>query len=105
MRQLNHSKMKIVSKQISKKNDRSKTLYNITKNLTKNTKENILPSPSCNKELAGNFANFFVEKINKIISQFRHEDTYNMLTRKCNILSSIHTITEDVLLMINQNNE
>ena len=56
--------------------------------LTMDTIENILPSSSSNKELADSFANFFVENINKIRSEFQHEETYNIPTRKCNILSN-----------------
>ena len=63
-------------------------------------KENILPSSSSNKKLADSFVNFFVEEINKIRSQFRHEDTYNTPTRKCSTVSNFQTITEDELLNI-----
>ena len=97
---LHHSKKKILSEQLSKDNNRSKTLYNIAKNLTTKTKENILSSSSCNKELADSFANFVVKIINKIKSQSRHEDTYNMSTRKYNSLSNFWTIKEDELLKI-----
>ena len=43
-------------------NNRSKTLYKISKTLATITKENILPSSFSNKEIADSFANFFVEK-------------------------------------------
>ena len=38
--------------QVSTDNNRSKTLYKITKTLTTNTKENVFPSSSSFKELA-----------------------------------------------------
>ena len=93
-----HSKKKTLREQLNNDNNRSKNLYKITKNLTTNTKENILPSSSTNNELADSFPNFFMENINKIRSQFRHEDSCNMSTRNCNILSNFQTITEDELL-------
>ena len=62
-RHLHHPKK--LRKQLSTDNNRSKTLYKITKTLTTNTKENILPSSSFKKELADRFANLFEEKINK----------------------------------------
>ena len=68
------------------------TDYNITKNLTTNTIENILPFSSLNKKLADGFVNLFVDKIKKMRTQFRHEDTYNIPTRNCNILSQLQTI-------------
>ena len=93
------SKKKTLRDQLSTDN-RSKHLYKITKTLITNTKDSSLPSSSPNKELANSFANFLVEKINKFILAFRHEDTYNISTRKCNTLSNFHTITEDELLNI-----
>ena len=57
-----HSKRKTLRDQLSTDKNKSKTLYKITKTLTMDTKENIFPSSSFNKELADSFANFFVEK-------------------------------------------
>ena len=52
--------------QLSTDNNRSKTLYKITTTLTTDTKENIFPSSPSNKKLPESFANFSMEKINKI---------------------------------------
>ena len=41
--------------------------------LTTDIKENTFPSSSSNKELANIFADFFVEKVNKIRSEFQHD--------------------------------
>ena len=54
--------------QLSNDNNRSKTLYKITKNVATNTKENILPSSCSNNEPADIFTTFFVKKINKMRS-------------------------------------
>ena len=97
-RQIHHFKKKTLRKQLSTDNNRSKTVYRITKTLTANTKENILPSSSSNKELVDTFANFFVEKINKIRSEFWHEDTYHMPTKNATPYQNFQTITKDELL-------
>ena len=74
-------KKKALRDQFSTDKNKSETLYKITKTLTTDIKENILPSLSSNKELADIFANLFVEKVNKIRSEFRHDETYNILIR------------------------
>ena len=83
--------------QLSSGKNKSKTLYEITKTLTKDIKENIFPSSSWNKELADIFTNFFVEKVNKIRSKFQHDETDNIPIRNCNTVSNFQTITEEEL--------
>ena len=61
IRHWHHPKKKTLRDQLSTDKNRSRTAYKINKTL-KNTKENIIPSLSSNKELAYSFANFFVEK-------------------------------------------
>ena len=80
-----------------KKKNKTKTLYKITKTLTTDTRENTFPSASSNKELADIFANFFVEKVNKIRSEFQHDEIYNIPTSNCNTLSYFQAITEEEL--------
>ena len=65
--------------------------------ITTDIKENTLQSSSSNKELADIFANFFVEKVNKIRSEFQHDETYNIPIRNCNTLSNYQTITDEEL--------
>ena len=77
--------------------NKTKTLYKRTKTLTTDIRENTFPASSSNKELADIFANFFVEKVNKIRSEFQHDDIYNIPTRNCNTLSYFQTIMEEEL--------
>ena len=98
-RHLPHSKRKILWKQLSQGN-KSKTIYNITENLTLHTIYNILQSLASNMGLVDNFANFSAYKINTIRSQLGYKDTHNTPTRKYNILSKFQTITEDEIFWI-----
>ena len=93
-----YTKKKALRDQLSTNINKSKTLYKITKTLTTDIKGNILPPSSSNKELADSSTNFFVEKVNKIRSEFQHDETYNMPTRNCNTLSNFQTITEEELI-------
>ena len=46
--------------------NKTKTLYKITKSLTSDISENALPEKTSHKELADIFADFFVNKVTKI---------------------------------------
>ena len=60
-------------------------------------RENTFPLSPSNKELADIFANFFLDKVNKIRSEFQHDEIYNIPTRSCNTISHFQTITEEEL--------
>ena len=91
------TKKKILRDKLNSGNNKTKTLYKITKSLTSDTSENILPTATSSKELANIFANFFVDKVTKIKSKFLNNENYQILTRNCKILSNFQTITEEEL--------
>ena len=72
-------------------------LYKITKTLTSDISKNTFPATTSYKELADIFGNFFVDKVNKIRSQFQHDENYNIPTRNCKTLLNFQTITEEEL--------
>ena len=90
-------KKKSLRDQFSSAKNKTKTLYIITNTLTTDIRDNTFPSSSSNEELADIFANFFVENVNKIRSEFKHNENYNIPTRNCNMLSYFQTITEEEL--------
>ena len=85
---------------LNSRKNKTKTLYKISKSLTSDISENTLPETTSYKELADIFANFFVNKVTKIRSEFQHEENYNILTRNCKTLLRFQTITEEGLFKI-----
>ena len=79
-------------------NNKSKTLYKITKSLTSYASENTLPTATSPKELANTFANFFVDKVYKIRSKFQNDENYQIPTRNYKTLLNFQTITEEELI-------
>ena len=67
------TKKKILRDKLNSGNNKTKTLYKITKPFTSDTSENTLPTATSPKELADIFANFFVDKVNKIRSNFQND--------------------------------
>ena len=63
---LYQTKKKILRNKLNSGNNKTKTLYKITKTLTSDTSQNTLPTATSQKELADIFANFFVDKVTKI---------------------------------------
>ena len=86
-RHLYYTKKKSLRDQLSSEKNKTKTLYKIPNTLTTDIRENTFPLLSSNKKLADIFANFFVERFNKIRSEFQHDESYNIPTRNCNTLS------------------
>ena len=81
-------------------NNKTKTLYNITKSLTSDISKNTLPETTSHKELADIFADIFVNKVTKVNSEFQHEENYNIPTRNCKTLLKFQTITEELFKII-----
>ena len=79
-------------------NNKTKTLYKITKTLTSDTGENTLPTATSHKELADIFVNFFVDKVIKIRSKFQNNANDKIPTRNCKTLLNFQTITEEELV-------
>ena len=93
-------KRKTVRDKLNFGDNKTKTLYKITKSLTSDISENTLPEKNSYKELADIFANFFVNKVTKIWSEFQHEENYNIPNRKYKTLLKFQTITEEELFKI-----
>ena len=92
------TKKKILRDKLNSGNNKTKTLYKITKSLTSDTSKNTLPTATSPKELANIFANFFVDKFTKIGSKFQTEENYQIPCRNCKNLSNFQIITEEELI-------
>ena len=91
------TKKEILRDKLNSGNNKSQTLYKITKSLTSDTSENTLPTATSSKELANTFVNFFVDKVNKLRSKFQNDEKYQIPTRNCKTLLNFQTITEEEL--------
>ena len=94
---LYHTKKKTLRDQLSTDKNKSKTLNKIAKTLTTGINKNTLPPSTSVKELADSLLTSLWKKVNKIRSEFQHDNTYNIPTRNCNTLSNFQTITEEEL--------
>ena len=92
------TKKEILRDKLNSGNNKSKTLYKITKSLTSDTSENTLPTATSPKELAKMFAYFFVDKVNKIRPKFQNNKNYQMPTRNFKTLINFQTIMEEELI-------
>ena len=99
-RHLYRTKKKTLRDKLNSGNNKTKTLYKITISLTSDVSENTLPATTSHKELADIFANFLVNKVTKIRSEFQHEENYNIQTRNCKTLLKFQTITEELFKTI-----
>ena len=94
------TKKEILRDKLNSGNNKSKTLYKITKCLTSDASENTLPTASSPKKLANTIANFFVDKVNKIRSKFQNDENYQIQIRNCKPLANLQTIIEELIKTI-----
>ena len=76
----------------------AKKLHKIFNNITGNISENPLPESKSDDKLANNFANFFIQKIQKIGDSLEHHPKYEMsksTTRLREVLSQFRELSED----------
>ena len=92
---LYQTKKKTLRDKLSSGNNKTKTLYKITKTSTSDISKIILPATTSHKELADIFAKFFVDKVTKIRSEFQHNENYKIPTRNCKTLLNLQTIMEE----------
>ena len=67
---------------------KSKNLYKIFKSLTKSKDENIMPPTESPPDLPNKFADFFLNKLQKIKEQFQGQDIHKSYHRKCTKFTS-----------------
>ena len=72
--------------------------YMIFNNITRNISENSLPELKSDEKLANNFADFFIQKIQKIRDSLEHHPKYDLsksTTRLRELLSQFMEVSED----------
>ena len=75
---LKNTKIKLTRQKVEECGTNTKKLYSLINNITGSTKDNPMPSTASttNEELANEFANFFMDKIQKIRDELDVHPTY-----------------------------
>ena len=76
----------------------TKKLHKIFSNMTGNISENPLPDSESDEELANNFADFFIHKMQKIRDSLEHHPKYDLrksTTRPKEVLRQLSKVSED----------
>ena len=75
-------------------------LFKILQQLMKGQQDNPLPDSSSQEELVNIFADFVINKIMKIRSQFQHLNLYTPPSRNCANLNQFRPISQEETLEI-----
>ena len=102
---LQAKKVDSINKIIIENERDAKKLYKIFNNLTGNIPENPLPDSKSDEELANNFTDFFIHKIQNIRDSLEHHPKYDpreSTTRLKEMLSQFKEVSEEE---VKKNNE
>ena len=102
LRHLYQSKKSYINTQLESNNN-SQMLFQILNQLTKGQHNNPLPYCSSHEELANNFVDFFINKIEKIRSQFWQSRLYTPPSLKCKNITQFRPISDEETLRILNN--
>ena len=97
---LHHAKKTHILYKLKDNKNRTRNLYNILKLLTKQKKENPMPPTEPPSEVPNIFADFFLNKIQKIREQFHSQSTKKSYHRKCSKLTGFLPLEKEEILNI-----
>ena len=102
---LYHAKKTNILQELNDKKKKNKTrnLYNILKSLTKQKEENPMPSTGSPSDVPDTFADFFLNKIQKIREQFHNQSTKGKYSRKCSKVTSFQPLEKKEICNIIEN--
>ena len=103
LRHFYQSKKSYINTQLESNNNKSQMLFQIFHQLTKGQHDNPLPDCLSHEELANNFADFFIDKIEKIRSQFQQSRPYTPPSQKCKNITQFRPISDEETLKILNN--
>ena len=103
LRHLYQSKKSYINTQLESNNNNSQMLFRILNQLTKGQHDSPLPDCSSYEDLANKFADFFIEKIEKIRSQFQQSRPYTPPSWKCKNMTQFRPMSEEEILKILNN--
>ena len=99
-RMLAGSKLRTISNKIEECGSNTKKLYNLVNNITGRVKINPMPPGKSDQLLANEFAEYFLNKIDKIRDDLVSSQTYLPTPRDVAQLSSFQTTTEEEVINI-----
>ena len=97
---LKRAKMEVVSEKVAKCCNDTKKLYKIVNNILGTTNEKPLPPSGDKNKLADEFANYFIEKIQKIREQLDSYDKYMPWHKEIPSLSQFDPMTSEEVTRI-----
>ena len=98
---LKSSKIQSISKKVIECKHDIKKMYRLINNITGRTSENPMPQNVSDETLVNDFANFFMDKIQKICDELQQYDKYTPTRNtNVNILSSFREMTKDEVIKI-----
>ena len=97
---LHHFKKTHISSKLNDNKNKTRDLYKILKSLTKLKDENPMPPTESPSELPNKFADFFLNKIEKIKEQFHDPKVHRSYHRKCTKFTSFMPLERDEILSI-----
>ena len=92
LKHLYQLKKSYIHSQKETSNNKSQILFKILQQPMKGQQNNPLPDSSSQEEFTDIFADFFINKIMKIRSQFQHSDIYTPSSRNCGTLTHCRPI-------------
>ena len=100
---LHHAKNTNILHELNNNENKTRNLYNILRSLTKQKKENPMPSTRSPSNFPDTFADFFLNKIQKIREQFHNQSTKGRYTRKCSKITSFRPLDKKEICNIIEN--
>ena len=96
------SKKEYISELVLEKQSDQKSLFKMVKELTHTNKKQVFPEHVNKKQLANDFSNFFVDKIDKIRSNFNDTGDFSQYDRvnTSTSITDFNKITEDEVLKV-----
>ena len=100
---LHHAKKTHILYKWNDKKNKTRNLYNILRSLTKQKEENPMPPTESPSDIPNIFADFFLNKIQKIREQFHGQSTKKSYHRKCSKITGFQPLEKGEICNIIKN--
>ena len=100
---LHHAKKTSILSELNDNKNKTRNLYNILRSLTKQKDENPMPSTGCLSDVPDTFADFFLNKIEKIREQFQNQGTKKKYSKKCTKMTRFQLLDKKEICNIIKN--
>ena len=100
---LHHAKKTNILQELNDNKYKTRNLYNILRSLTKQKEENPMPSTRSPSNVPDIFADFFLNKIQKIREQFHNQSTKGKYYWKCSKITSFWPLEKNEICNIIEN--